>query len=182
MKRLLLIALAVAAPAYAQESNGSLRPEEYNALQIYFACIYQQVSENDDGAIEPDSLTPKVAPSCRYLLGTAATIFSQGKKAAREALYNKWLGLEETQVAKTLWAVRQDRLASGGSAAPVTASASPEPATAPIQIAATETPAPRSAASRPKPAAATSADARPMSEWRRAYIAKHGHEPPVAAK
>jgi hypothetical protein len=182
MKRLLSIALAVATPAYAQESGGSLRPEEYNALQIYFACIYQQVSDNDDGAADPQSLTPKVAPTCRYLLGTAATIFSHGDKAQREALYNKWLGLEEGQVAKTLWTVRQERLVSGEPTAPVTASAAPEPQTAPVQFAEADMPAPRSAAPRPKPAATTGADARPMSEWRRAYIAKHGHEPPVAAK
>jgi hypothetical protein len=178
MKRLLWIALAVTTPAYAQESGGSLRPEEYNALQIYFTCIYQQVSENDDGAIDPASLTPKVAPSCRYLLGTAATIFSQGNKTAREALYNKWLGLEETQVAKSLWTVRQERLVSGEPATPVTASATP----APVQFAEADMPAPRSTTSRPKPVTATGADARPMSEWRRAYIAKHGHKPPVAAK
>jgi len=72
--------------------------------------------------------------------------------------------------------------AAGALAGKTSHLAAPEPQTAPVQFAEADMPAPRSAAPRPKPAATTGADARPMSEWRRAYIAKHGHEPPVAAK
>jgi hypothetical protein len=178
MKRFLPIALAIAAPAHAQSSGAS--PEQMVALQSYFGCIYQQVAAVDDGVAEAESLTPKVAPSCRYLLTTAARIFAPNDQAERDSLYNKWLALEQMQVTKTVWAVRLERRAEREAATPVTASALPAPA--PVQLAATETPAPRPAAAKPKPATTIAADARPMSEWRRAYIAKHGHEPPVAAK
>lgn len=35
---------------------------------------------------------------------------------------------------------------------------------------------------KPLPAANASWNGKPMSAWRRAYIAKHGHQPPVPAK
>jgi hypothetical protein len=180
MKRLLPIALAVAAPAHAQ--GFGVTPEQYTALQSYFACILQQVSELDDGTVEVESLTPKVAPACRYLLTTAARVFAPKDQAERDALYNKWLALEPMQVSKTVWAVRLERRAEREAATSVTASAAAEPVPAPMKLAVTESLAPRPAASKPKPAAATASAAKPMSEWRRAYIAKHGHEPPIAVK
>src|SRR5690348_4281264 len=99
MKRLLPIALAIAAPAHAQ--NPGVTPEQYTALQSYFACILQQVSEIDDGAADVESLTPKVAPTCRYLLATAAKVFAPKDQAERDALYKKWIALEPMQVTKT---------------------------------------------------------------------------------
>jgi hypothetical protein len=156
MKRLLFIALALAAPARARDADNTIAPEQVTALQTYFTCIYQQVADLDDGTSDPASLTPKIAPICRYLLGAAATIFANRDPIQRDGWYKKWLALEETQVAKTVWAVRVDRRAAGGTRAAQTASVAPEPV------------------------ATTSADGKPMSEWRRAYIAKHGHEPPTA--
>jgi hypothetical protein len=183
MKHLLFIALALAAPAYAQDSDDdTVSPEQATALQTYFACIYQEVAANDDGVSDPASLTPKVAPTCRYLLGTAATIFANGDPVQRDIWYKKWLALEETQVARTVWALRVDRRASGESANPVTAATAPEPHPAPVQMASAGTNATKAAAARPRAVTATATDDKPMSEWRRTYIAKHGHEPPVAAK
>jgi len=178
MKRLLFIALAVAAPAWAQDAPGTVTLAQSNAIQTYFACVYQQVAAVDDGASDMAAITAKVAPTCRYLLGTAATIFANGDQAKHDALYKKWLGLEEFQVTKTVWTVRMERHAAGESASPVAASALPEPAPAPVRLATAA--AARPSAAKPKPAATASSDDKPMSEWRRAYIAKHGHEPPAA--
>ena len=42
-------------------------------------------------------------------------------------------------------------------------------------------PTPKQVVVAPKAAAKTPAPAEPISAWRRAYIAKHGHQPPVPA-
>jgi hypothetical protein len=171
MKRLPFIALLLATPAYGQ-ARLDLTAEQGLALQSYYSCLYQQAGKADDGAAEVEALALEIAPNCRYLLGTAATVFSQGKsRAERDDLYKKWLGLEERQVIKMIWAVRRDRLAAGNTAAAQEA--------APVQMAAAATPPARSPAAA---STAVAADDKPMSEWRRAYIARHGHEPPVAAK
>jgi hypothetical protein len=177
MKRFLFFALALAAPAQAQDAGGAVSFEQATALRTYFACIYQQVTAIDDGVSDPASLAPKVAPTCRYLLGAAATIFANGNQTEREGWYKKWLALEDYQVARTVWAVRLDRRASDEARA--TASAAPAPAPAPMEFAAATTGTKRAAA-RPAPVATAIADDKPMSEWRRAYIANHGHEPPTA--
>jgi hypothetical protein len=93
------------------------------------------------------------------------------------------MGLEELQATRTVWAQREDR-ANGITRVADTPAAQPAPAAAPMQFASAAPPAAKAAAPRQRTAAPlpAAADAKPMSEWRRAYIAKHGREPPVAAK
>jgi hypothetical protein len=180
MKRLLLLALAIAAPAYAQDSIDELNAEQRNALQTYFTCLYRQAAATDDGLVDAASLARSFAPNCRPLLDGAVTVFSQGKSSAeRNELNKKWLGLEEVQATRTVWALRQDR--AHGITRTADTTTLPDPAPAPVQLADANTTARKPAATKPKPAATAAADGKPMSEWRRAYIAKHGREPPVPA-
>jgi hypothetical protein len=184
MKQLLLVALAIATPAVSQPA-GPPTGEQRNALQTYFTCLYQAAHERDDGVVDPAVLARKIAPGCRSQLGEAASVFSAGKpQAERDELYKKWLALENRQVIKVVVTQRQDRLIAGisATATPATKPATPAQPEKPQRTATKPAVAtPKKAKAKPVPAT-TAANAKPMSEWRRAYIAKHGHAPPVAAK
>ena len=69
-------------------------------------------------------------------------------------------------------------LSSGGGGKSATTTASKSPPNAAAKV------APRPVRPKPKPKLATDAtwQGKPMSAWRRAYIAKHGHQPPVPVK
>lgn len=183
MKRLLIIAVAIAAPLCAQDAGSSLSAQQHDALQSYFACLYHEAAAADDGLVDAGSLARGFAPRCRPLLDAAVTVFTEGQSPAdRDALNRKWLGLEEIQATRMVWAVREDH-AYGLTPASDAPDAAPPRSPQPVQIASTRTTTPKPAAARFRPAAAAASDdGKPMSEWRRAYIARHGHEPPVAAK
>jgi hypothetical protein len=88
------------------------------------------------------------------------------------------MGLEELQATRTVWAQREDR-ANGITRVADTSAAQPVPAPSAMQFAAATPPVAKPAASRQRSAATAAADGKPMSEWRRAYIARHGREPPA---
>jgi hypothetical protein len=103
MRRALLIALVLAAPAFGQDADVTMTPEEHDAMQAYLACYYQQATAADDGAMDPATLARSVAPNYRGLLGAAADVFMRGEsKAKRDALYGQWLTLEADQGVRTV--------------------------------------------------------------------------------
>ncbi len=179
LKRLLIIALAIAAPAHAQFTVEPRTEEERGALQAYSACLYGFARERDDGA-PPLLLSRKIAPQCRFQLGIAASILSRGKpRAQRDTLYRRWLALEDQQGVNAVMTMRRDRRATMG------APASP-PQAKPLPPKLGPAPRPTMQFAAPKAGAstipATGPDGKPMSAWRRAYIAKHGQQPPVPAR
>ena len=166
MKRTLFIALALATPAIGQAPDVPLTIEEHDALQAYLACLYNQTRDADDGVMDAKTLIHSVAPKCRSLLGAAADVFTRGQsKADRETLYSGWLTLEDEQGQRTVVAERQDRQNSAATSTSVVT----DPPPSPKRIALKAT---------PKRAIAATPAGEPMSAWRRAYIAKHHHEPP----
>lgn len=177
MKQLLIIAIAIAVPVRAQLTLDAVTEEQRGALQAYGACLYGLARETDDGVIAPLALARKVAPQCRFQLGTAASIFSRGKpRAERDALYAKWLAREDEQGVRTVMTMRADRRASKADPASPRQGVPPPRKPAGAKPVATKPPAPKAkAAAMP----ATGPDGKPISAWRRAYIARHGHQPPA---
>jgi hypothetical protein len=177
MKRLLIIALAIAAPAHAQLGVVPRTEEERGSLQAYSACLYGFAREMDDGRIAPMALARKIAPKCRFQLRIAAGILSRGKpRAARDTLYRTWLAIEEQRGVETVLTMRRDRRAMSSDPADPRQGKPAPPKPAAAKPVATTPPASKA---KPAPIPTTGPDGKPISAWRRAYIAKHGHQPPV---
>jgi hypothetical protein len=176
MKLSLLILLALALPGVAlasprhaqprpqpQQQVPDLTPEEEAALGGYLGCLDSAARSSDDGS-DAATLGRAIAPTCRPDLEAAVEVFARGQSQEVHDAFLKRRLDEEILQATEIVQISRGQKPTAFDIAESTPAPAPEPApvtaVAPTRI-------------------ASAADTPSMSEWRRAYIAKHGHEPPA---
>ncbi len=166
MKLSLLVLMALASPgtAFASPSHAQppqqvpdLTPEEEGALSDYLGCLDRAARRSDDGS-DAATLGRAIAPLCRPALEAAVEVFARGQsKEEHDAFLQRRLDEQVLQATEIIQIARGQTPTAFDTAASALA---PAKAVAPTRI-------------------ASAGDTPPMSEWRRAYIARHGHEPPA---
>jgi len=174
LKRLFLTAFALASCANAQSTPTLIGVENRDALQAYQTCLYTRARERDNGATDTTHLARAVAQDCRAALGAVADAVSRDQsQTSHDAFYQEWLSKEILQATAAIAAQRQDRRVA-------IAVASLQPNNTPQAPKLSGKGGPRSFATAKGSAQATPMwQGKPMSAWRRAYIARHGHQPPL---